>query len=433
MSTTFDARDGDAPTPASPNVALADEESLRRVFLSEYSALTEEARADLGTEARALAPKVVEGSFVRAWDARSRFRTPEEVHQFLVEDVHHAAARALSRRASAHRLSGGGHADAHTVQDESPEEAWSHIMHALHGEAHSPQALANAAAHSRHEAAEHIKVSSKGTPIWIPLLIGAVVLAVLLGLATYMTHLSTNERFARALNAPDAKPIAAASAQIGVVTLDDGSKVRLTPESRIIVPKLFGPELRVVRLEGTAEFTVAPGVPNPFTVNAKNLNVVATGTTFTVRAGPGDTAVTVVVTEGAVQVGQRKDMHDVAAGSAVVAEGSDVRVRPATAIERDEADAWRSGMLVVNDKPLGQVLPMFKRWYGLAVLVPQPALLERRVTFRASLDSTRQAIRGIEESTGLQFGYIGQNMAFHEPEAKPAAKPAAKGAKGKKK
>jgi ferric-dicitrate binding protein FerR (iron transport regulator) len=430
MSTTFDARDGDAPTPASPNVALADEESLRRVFLSEFSALTDEARADLGTEARALAPKVVEGSFVRAWDARARFRTPEEVHQFLVEDVHHAAARALSRRASAHRLAGGGHADAHAMQDESPEEAWSHIMHALHGEAHSPQALANAAAHSRHEAAEHIKVTSKGTPIWIPLLMGATVVAVLLGLATYMTHLSTNERFARALNAPDAKPIAAASAQIGVVTLDDGSKVRLTPESRIIVPKLFGPELRVVRLEGTAEFTVAPGVPKPFTVNARNINVVATGTSFTVKASPGDTAITVVVAEGTVQVGHRgEDMHDVAAGSAVVAEGSSVR--PATAAERDEADAWRAGMLVVNDKPLGQVLPMFKRWYGLAVLVPQPALLERKVTFRASLDSTRQAIRGIEESTGLQFGYIGQNMAFHEPEAKAAAKPAAKGGKKK--
>jgi hypothetical protein len=65
--------------------------------------------------------------------------------------------------------------------------------------------------------------------------------------------------------------------------------------------------------------------------------------------------------------------------------------------------------------------------------VPQPASLERKVTFRASLDSTRQAIRGIEESTGLQFGYIGQNMAFHEPEAKPAAKTPVKGGKKKKK
>jgi transmembrane sensor len=433
MSTTFDARDGDAPTPAPPNVALADEESLRRVFLAEFSALTDEARADLGDEARSLAPKVVEGSFVRAWDARARFRTPEEVHEFLVTDVHHAAARALSRRAGAHRLSGGGHAEGHAVREGTPEEAWSHIMHALHGETHSPQALADAAAHSRHEAAEHIKVTSKERPIWIPILIGAAVLAVLLGLASYMTHISTNERFVRALNAPDAKPIAAPSAQIGMVTLDDGSKVRLAPESRIIVPKAFGADLRVVKLEGVAEFTVAPGIEEPFQVNAGNVSVIATGTAFTVRANPGDSAVTVVVSSGTVQVGKRTSMHDVAAGSAVVA--SDSSVRPATAGERDEADAWRSGMLVVNDKSLGQVLPMLKRWYGMTILVQQPPLLERKVTLRASLDSTRQAIRAIEQSAGVQFGYIGQNMAFHDTAgaAKPAAKPAGKAGKAGKK
>src|SRR5215208_4279911 len=139
MSTTFDANDGRVPSAESPAVALADEETLHRVFLEQYSALTAEARADLGDDARALVPKVVEGAFVRAWDARARFRTPAEVHQFLVEDVHHAAARALSRRASAHRLAGSGRADAHAVRDESPDEAWTHIMHALHGEQHSPK------------------------------------------------------------------------------------------------------------------------------------------------------------------------------------------------------------------------------------------------------------------------------------------------------
>ena len=103
MSTTFNASDGGTHTPVPTGVALADEEALRQVFHLEYSALYAEARAELGDNARALAPKVVEGAFVRAWDARARFRTPAEVHAFLVEDVHHAAARALSRRSAAHR------------------------------------------------------------------------------------------------------------------------------------------------------------------------------------------------------------------------------------------------------------------------------------------------------------------------------------------
>ena len=63
---------------------------------------------------------------------------------------------------------------------------------------------------------------------------------------------------------------------------------------------------------------------------------------------------------------------------------------------------------------------------------PTQALLERKASFRAPLDSQRVAINGIEASTGLQFGWIGQNMAFYEPDKAAPAKPAAKAA-GKKK
>jgi ferric-dicitrate binding protein FerR (iron transport regulator) len=420
MSTTFDARDGNAPDPGSPAVALGNEETLRRVFLEEFASLTAEARKDLGEDARALVPKVVEGAFVRAWDARAKFRTPSEVHQFLVEDVHHAAARALSRRAGAHRLSGGGKASAHQLHEETPEEAWTHIMHALHGESHSPKALADAAAHSRHEAAEHIKKSAKTVPLWTIAAIGAVVLAFFVVVATVMGRVSEDARVARALNAPDLKPIATTFAKMGMVTLEDGTKVRLAPESEVTVPKLFNTELRAVRLKGTAEFNVAKNDKLPFRVAAGRSTIIATGTAFTAQVRD-DSSVTVVVSEGAVRVGRARVLTDVASGSAVVAKDS--VVRQATQAERDEADSWRTGTLVVNDKPLGQVLNLMKRWYGLTILVQQPALMERKASFRASLDSTRQAIRGIEESTGLQFGYIGQNMAFHEPDKKaPAAK-----------
>ena len=418
MSTTFDARDGNAPDAGSPAVALANEETLRRVFLEEFASLTAAARADLGEDARALVPKVVEGAFVRAWDARARFRTPEEVHQFLVEDVHHASARALSRRASAHRLAAGGHAEAHAVRDETPEEAWTHIMHALHGETHSPQALAELAKHSRHEAAEHIKHSDRSTPLWVMLTIFGAVLGALLLAATFMGRVSEDARIAHALDASDARPVATTFAKMGVVTLDDGTRVRLAPESQITIPKEFGPELRAVRLAGIGEFTVGKGMETPFRVNAGQADIVATGTVFTLHVLE-DSSVTVVVSEGSVRVGRRKVMTDVPTGGAVVVK--DTAVRPATAGERDEADAWRTGTLVVNDKPLGRTLDLMKRWYGLTILVPQQKLMERRVSFRASLDSTRQAIRGIEESTGLQFGYVGQNMAFTEKSA-PAAK-----------
>ena len=428
MSTTFDARDGDGVVNPSPNnVALADEESLHRTFLTEYSALTAEARADLGADAVVLAPKVVEGAFVRAWDARGRFRTPAEVHDFLVEDVHHAAARALSRRVAARRLSHNEHADAHATHDTTPEEAWAHIQHALHGESHSPQVLAEQAAASRHGAAEHINVAThEGNP-WIPIVLGGAALAALLGLAAWMTHLSADARFAKALNAPDVRVVSSTSGRIGLVTLDDGTKVRFAPETKITIPKDFGPEMRAVRLEGSAVFDVKPGLEKQFHVFAKDVDVVAKGTAFTVRAYPNDSGVVVVTQEGTVAAGRGKEMTDVNAGSALLIPPG-AAGRAATTAEREEADGWRTGTFAVNDKPLRDVLDSFYRWYGLRLSVSPESVLTRKVSLRASLDSTRQALRGVEQSTGLEFGYVGQNMVFHLPDAgaKAGAKPAAK-------
>jgi ferric-dicitrate binding protein FerR (iron transport regulator) len=425
MSTPISQREGEAAIPLPLRTPLADENALHDAFLAEYPVLSAEAKAELGPEAAALTPKVVEGAFVRAWDARARFRTPAELHQFLVADVHHAAARALSRRAAAHRFAGHdapqGKSAARPVGEVDMEQSWAHVVHALHGEAHSPQALAEAAAASRHEAAEHIAVIEKGVPVWKVVAIVVLVAAGLGGAVTVMNFLGADAKVASAVNATDVRVVTSLPAQVGVVTLDDGSTVRLAPESKLSIPKGFGPDLRAVKLEGAATFSVAPGQSRDFQVHTRDAVAVAKGTKFTVREYESDGAATIVVQEGTVEVRHGEEKQALAAGSGlVVVTGQSPRT--ATADESDAAAAWNTGSLVVTNRPLREVLPQLRRWYGLTVNVPQPALLERPATFRASLDSSRQAIRGIEESTGLEFGYIGPNMVFRERAAAPAKK-----------
>jgi ferric-dicitrate binding protein FerR (iron transport regulator) len=420
MSTPVPHREGEGAISLPLRTPLVDESALHDVFLAEYPTLTAEAKAELGSEAAALTPKVVEGAFVRAWDARAKFRTPAELHQFLVEDVHHAAARALSRRAAAHRFAGQdapqGKQAAHAVGEIDMEQSWAHVVHALHGEAHSPQALAEAAAHSRHEAAEHIAVIEKGVPVWKVAAVIALVVGLLAATVAVMNRLGADAKIATAVNASDARLVTSLPAQVGVVTLDDGSTVRLAPESKLSIPKGFGPELRAVKLDGAGTFSVAPGQSRDFQVHTRNAVAVAKGTKFTVRDYENDGATTVVVEEGTVEVRQGEKKQPLAAGAAlVVAAGQSPRT--ASSDEADAAAAWNTGTLAVTNRPLREVLPQLRRWYGLTVNVPQTALLERPVTLRASLDSSRQAIRGIEQSTGLEFGYIGPNMVFREPAA----------------
>jgi ferric-dicitrate binding protein FerR (iron transport regulator) len=231
---------------------------------------------------------------------------------------------------------------------------------------------------------------------------------------TALNALGADARIASAVNAADVRVVTSLPAQVGVVTLDDGSTVRLAPESKLSIPKGFGPELRAVKLEGAATFTVAQGQPKAFQVHAPGAVVVATGTAFTVRRYEGDQSTAVVVQEGTVDVRVGEQTQSLAAGAGLVV-GTGGTARAATAAEIDEASGWNTGILAVTNRPLREVLPQLRRWYGLTIMAPQDELLARPVSLRASLDSSRQAIRGIEESTGLEFGYIGPNMVFREP------------------
>src|SRR5215211_152164 len=112
MPQTVPPRGGDELTTPPLPPTLSDEAALRRVVESELPTLAAAARAKLG-DAPALTPRVLEGAFVHAWQQRERFESPAALHTFLVDEVQHEAARALSRRAAAHRMGGGS--DSHVA------------------------------------------------------------------------------------------------------------------------------------------------------------------------------------------------------------------------------------------------------------------------------------------------------------------------------
>jgi transmembrane sensor len=243
--------------------------------------------------------------------------------------------------------------------------------------------------------------------------VGIVVVGVALvtGLVFMSERMTQDSRTAAALNGSEVKFVNTPTSQLGNITLGDGSQVHLAPESKLTIPNGFGARLRAVKLDGMATFDVAKGVDAAFQVHAKQGIVVATGTSFTVRSYADDPVETVVVNEGSVELRQGKARATAAAGDAMVlAAGSPAR--KATTEERDAADAWRHGVLMVNNAPLRTVLPLMQRWYGLTIVAKDTTLLSHPVFMRASLDSVRQAIRAIEQSAGVKFGYVGQNMVF---------------------
>ena len=91
-------------------------------------------------------------------------------------------------------------------------------------------------------------------------------------------------------------------AKIKVVSLPDGSSVRLSPESKLSYPATFVKNEREVLLDGEAFFDVTKNPESPFKVYTSDVVTTVLGTSFTVKAFDQDKDVRVVVKTGRVTV-----------------------------------------------------------------------------------------------------------------------------------
>lgn len=74
------------------------------------------------------------------------------------------------------------------------------------------------------------------------------------------------------------------SKQIRQFQLEDGTTVKLSPNSSLKYPKPFPAEYRHLELHGAAYFDVAPDKNRPFSVSSSGVKTTALGTAFLIRA-----------------------------------------------------------------------------------------------------------------------------------------------------
>jgi ferric-dicitrate binding protein FerR (iron transport regulator) len=128
------------------------------------------------------------------------------------------------------------------------------------------------------------------------------------------------------------------------------------------------------------------------------------------------------VQEGSVRVKARDGTRNVSAPKGVVV-SKDGNIRDAAAGELEEGLAWGENQFVLADKPLRHALKAINRWYAMTIQVRDSALLNRPVSVKASLQSSKDAIAGLEKTGKLAFGYEGQTMVLTDAgAAKPSPK-----------
>ncbi len=399
-----------------PTQFINDQQALERAFRSSYDRWIADAKGRLG-EAASSAPRVVSKAFHLAWQDRKRLATQEDFDAFIGAQVHHGATREVSRRAGLHRMDhheglGGGAKSKHETHDMDVNEAWDRLQHTLQGGA--PEAYRARASTARHEAAEHMKELGKERDLRPFYALGAFALLVAVGGMMYVRKTGADRAVTSALAAQDVRNYETSYGQRVNITLDDSTVVTVGPQSKLTIPRKFGIGLRAVRLEGSGFFDVKNVGEQPFEVRAGNTAIITRGTQFTVRRYSMDDSLTIVsVKQGSVDLKYGETIRNVQAGQTfLVTETGEMRVPSADDIQ--EATGWVDGNVTISGRPLRYVVPQMRRWYGLDIKVTDENLLGRTTFLSAPMNSPRAAITSVEQSAGVKFTYVGQNMVFQD-------------------
>ena len=192
---------------------------------------------------------------------------------------------------------------------------------------------------------------------------------------------------------------ATGTAQIDSFQLDDGSTVRLGPDSALRLAFSAG-ERRVTLLSGEALFDVKPDAQRPFRVVTRDATTTVLGTRFNVATLAGSTSV--AVAHGHVRVAATE-------GSATfdLQAGDWVRVGGAAAEQGSGLPAYMTAgpelRLAVRNRPVAEVVERLRPWFAGRIVIADDAVGRQPVT--GVFDAADPA-RALEVIVGPQGGRI---------------------------
>ncbi|WP_309645767.1 FecR domain-containing protein [Phenylobacterium sp.] len=168
-----------------------------------------------------------------------------------------------------------------------------------------------------------------------------------------------------------------------VVSLDDGSVITLNTNTRLQV-RYTRNHRQIHLLEGEALFDVAKDRQRPFVVTARNADVRAVGTSFTV-SNVSNAPVEVLVREGIVEVTRADQPQQLAArvtasSRAILSRDTGaVAVAHVDEVELGSGLAWTDGRIIFRGETLAAAAAQFGRYSDVGIVVVDPALGAERV------------------------------------------------------
>lgn len=187
------------------------------------------------------------------------------------------------------------------------------------------------------------------------------------------------------------------------VRLPDGSTVLLNEGSKLSYATSFGKKVRQVNLVGEGYFDVQHDQSRPFIVVTGNIKTTVLGTTFNVRAYPGQREIKVSVTSGKVQVGDDQRTFGILSSDQELAVDVATNDYVQTNAEDVTSRLWQDQYLILDDVSLLEAATIIGKKYKTKIILANSALEKCRIsaTFLdgENLDQVLTVVSGVVQAS----------------------------------
>ncbi|MEO6949774.1 MAG: FecR domain-containing protein [Ginsengibacter sp.] len=192
-----------------------------------------------------------------------------------------------------------------------------------------------------------------------------------------------------------------------VIFLPDGSKVILSPGSKLNYPSSFDEVgKREVFLDGQAFFDIKHNASRLFIVHTGKLETIVLGTAFNIKAMHGGKEITVTVTRGKVKV---KDQHKIL-GTITPNQQITYNKENITSTQRivdnNSYLDWIDQDFFINNLTLSEAAKILEDQFKIKIIISDPSIREQRFTATFPKDEKLdQALKSIAIFNGVTYTY----------------------------
>ena len=197
------------------------------------------------------------------------------------------------------------------------------------------------------------------------------------------------------------------------ITLADGSVVTLKDGSRLNLKNSFMGGTREVTLVGEAFFEIAHNPNKPFIIHTGRVRTTVLGTSFSIKAMPGENSITVAVAEGKVKVEDGSKLLATLEANQQFIHGIEAEYLQEKEVVVEHEIDWIMHELFFSNMPFGDIVQELAIKYGVNIVIESEALRRRRIT--ALLDnreSIDELMKFLSESYHATFTVQGKTYVI---------------------